>query len=482
MKKTSFSVLLPFKTFLILLCSFSILVCQGCKSKDISNPILMNPEEITVWEYDLIDRPLNHNKYIHQDWYFIDVFTQGQRVAFTAYDIQNGKILWQAPEEFFKVPVDFAPFFGQKYSSVVFSENLMILPNQKQELVAFDLASFTPKWRLPSQDQAITLLSTNDTYLFLSTEDNTLLAVDLKTGSIMHKEVFQKHVDFVLDLDFNQIALVSEDKRHLWIWDTESWESVFHFSQSTDKVVTSTLMSKQRRLYFVSFTDYTFEAEEYTTIYAFDLTLRKFVWKQSYAEMCYSKFSELKLFLYQDILLVPFWESSTETNIKFLQISDGKQIHQPKWKEFFFSKKIHGTEEWESTNLRICGIHESKLILTSTFTFRSKLFCYDLERNELDWKLTFMELIDGPIVINEKYLFVSDRFSPRAKSDQYQGHYLIEILSGKILWQTRTEHSSFRMFYQYFESPHWNTLVFPYDNNKIWDLAPIIRAWEARKP
>ena len=132
MKKTSFNVLLPFKTFLILLSCFSILVCPGCKSKDKSNPIVMNPEEITVWEYDPIDRPLNHNKYIHQDWYFIDVFTQGQRVAFTAYDIQNGKILWQAPEEFFKVLVDFAPFFGHKYSSVVFRDNLLILPNQKQ--------------------------------------------------------------------------------------------------------------------------------------------------------------------------------------------------------------------------------------------------------------------------------------------------------------------------------------------------------------
>lgn len=474
MKKTSFSVLLPFKTFLILLCSFSILVCQGCKSKDISNPILMNPEEITVWEYDPIDRPLNHNKYIHQDWYFIDVFTQGQRVAFTAYDIQNGQILWQAPEEFFKVPVDFAPFFGQKYSSVVFSENLMILPNQKQELVAFDLASFTPKWRLPSQDQAITLLGTNDTYLFLSSEDNTLHAVDLKTGSIMHKEVFQKHVDFVLDLDFNQIALVSEDKRHLWIWDTESWESIFHFSQSTDKVVTSTLMSNQRRLYFMT---YTFG----TSIYALDLNLQKIIWKQSFSEECYYKFSELKLFLYQDILLVPFWKLNNEPNIKLLSISDGKQIHHPKWKELFFSTKIHEKKSNEGEYMIICGIHESKLILTSPFADTPRLLCYDLKTNELKWKLSFLELVDGPIVINEKYLFVSDRTGSRS-SDPHQGYYLIEILSGKILWQTRTERGSFNQFYQYFESPHWNTLVFPYDSNKIWDLAPIIQAWEARKP
>jgi len=92
------------------------------------------------------------------------------------------------------------------------------------------------------------------------------------------------------------------------------------------------------------------------------------------------------------------------------------------------------------------------------------------------WHLPCHQIVYGPVIIRDQFLFVSDR-SKLKKQRNLSQYFLVELDTGNIIWKEEREPVSPENELFFFDSPHWNDIMFP-DRKQAWDLSPILEEWK----
>jgi len=410
-----------------------------------------------------IPNPRRASDDIHSNW-----TPKYLRKQLVARNPSNGKILWTSPDRLNKVPLPHDSKVMNNIYALAFANNQILSTTTDHKLVAFSLPDFKELYSHDLNQQEVVLLGCNQDMVFYIDPNHTLYALQLHSGDTQWNLSLASPVRSFHLIDSQRILISSYDTHKLWLINAQNgtieWEYL-----SQDLIFHQSISFHQNKLYFLSEPN---PGSNSNHVHAFDLSTLTFQWIKAIEVSNFFNFSHFPLHFYKDTLFLP---SIRNGKLVQLNLKDGKLVKQGVLQNFI--SHWYRQESYSLNLERIIKIKDNLMVMSGTKT----LMVYDLETQEVIWTFSSHELVYGPVLVQNKYMFVSDRSSYKDRPNVSQ-YFLIEIDTGNIIWTGTTNCVPPANEYFFFDSLYWESMVFPSWRDEAWDLAPIIQAWEARKP
>lgn len=457
-------------TFLI----FVSLLLSSCQKPNpvMFKPFIVNIEKIMSWGVSSDGSRIQHPSFIQGDITFFDEYIvnpakdkpeftrQYLRKQLVAKSLPSGKVIWKSPDRFNNVVIPYDSISKNFFFAIAFAEKQVILPTIRNELVNLSLPAFQAKWIYQPEKPIRDLLGCNQTQVLFTNSDNELVALNLITAKVDWQLQLNQSITQFQVIDSQRIILVTDDQHELWMVNTRTGTGEW-IHKSQDSILHRSLVIKDSKLFFLLEKSTTDTVS--TLIQAFDIQTKKILWSKEIKGSHRSKLSDEKISFYRDTLFLPFLVDGKPIQ---LWLKDGKDVTSRKIKKHFASnnKKQFGYGRI------FCDVRDDYLFLINTYS--GGIFCYDLRNQSFKWHLSCHQIVYGPVLIRDQFLFVCDR-SNFKKQGNFSQYFLIELDTGNIIWKEERELIAPENDLFFFDSPHWNDIVFP-DRKQVWNLSPII--------